>query len=102
MESGTLFIVLIDTAGFLASLLSIFIVAESTAILVPALRKGILGLMWGLGMLAASFFWKVVDDISPFYYSAFYDRILIVAGIVLLMFATYRLFRIRRMAASAA
>lgn len=95
MEGG-MTIVLIDFGGFLISLFSLFVVAESSSVLLPTLRRGVLNLMWGLGAMSLSFAWRVVGDFTPSDFFRLGDRFLMLVGIVLFFLAVLNLFRVHR------
>ncbi|MEK7649556.1 MAG: hypothetical protein AAB367_01140 [Patescibacteria group bacterium] len=103
MQEFAFVVALIDFFGFVASLFAIFIIAESSSVLVPKLRKGILRLMWGVGCIAFSFFWNVLNDVTPGVVSVSItdtlifpaDRALVVLGVILMLLAAYNLFRVR-------
>ncbi len=94
--SAYYFLVLMDFGGFLISLFSLYIVAESTSILLPALRKGIMHLMWGLGIMTLSFAWRLINDFNPGTLYALGDRIMLLIGIGLFFLAVIHLFRMYR------
>lgn len=91
--SAYYFTVLLDFAGFLISLFSLYVVAESSSILIPTLRKGVTNLMWGLCIMTLSFAWRLINDFEPGVLYPLGDRIMLLFGVILFFLAVIRLFR---------
>ncbi|MDA1334547.1 MAG: hypothetical protein O2794_00830 [bacterium] len=87
---------IIDFLGFIISLFAIYIVADSSSLLVPPIRRGVLNFIWGLGFMGVAFFWRVIRFFLPAYYSFVGDSFILSLSVLLLLVAAWDLFRIKK------